>query len=78
LVHMNPYYISKFFKNKSGENFSDYLIRIRMNKAAELLQDYNFKIYEVSELVGYSSTKHFTRTFKKTFGKNPKEYRNLE
>jgi two-component system response regulator YesN len=76
LVHMNPYYLSKFFKAKTGENFSDYLLAVRMNKAAELLNDITYKTYQISEMVGYSNPKNFTRTFKKYFGKTPKEFRN--
>jgi two-component system, response regulator YesN len=78
LVHMNPYYVSKYFKQKTGENFSDYLIRIKMEKAAELLMDFNNKTYEISEMVGYSNAKNFTRTFRKYFGKSPREYRNTD
>lgn len=75
LVHMNSFYLSKFFKDKTGENFSDYLLGIRMNKAAQLLNDISYKTYEISEMVGYSNSKNFTRTFKKYFGKTPKEFR---
>ncbi len=78
LVHMNPFYLSKFFKDKTGENFSDYLIAVRMRKAAQLLNDINYKTYEVSELVGYSNPQNFTRTFKKFFGKTPKDFRNSQ
>ncbi|WP_094550641.1 response regulator transcription factor [Petroclostridium xylanilyticum] len=76
LVHMNPYYLSKFFKQKTGQNFSDYVITVKMKKAAELLDDINYKTYEISDMVGYSSPKNFTRTFKKYFGMSPREYRN--
>jgi YesN/AraC family two-component response regulator len=76
LVHLNPFYLSKFFKEKTGENYSDYLLKVRMNKAAELLNNIALKTYEVSEMVGYSNPKNFTRSFKKYFGKTPKEYRN--
>lgn len=75
-VHMNPNYLSQFFKQKTGECFSNYLIRIKMNHAAKLLDDIRYKTYEVSEMVGYSNTKNFTRTFKNFYGKSPKEYRN--
>ncbi|UUZ79132.1 helix-turn-helix domain-containing protein [Paenibacillus sp. P26] len=75
---MNPYYLSKYFKSKTGENFSDYLTRIRMNTAAEPLKDIKYKTYEVSEMVGYSGAKNFTRTFRKYFGQSPKEFRNME
>ena len=76
LVHMNPFYLSKFFKDKTGKNFSDFLLAVRMKKAAELLSDISYKTYEISEQVGYSNPKNFTRTFKKFFGKTPKEFRN--
>ncbi len=75
LVHMNPVYLSKFFKEKTGQNFSSFLISVRMEKAARLLHDISYKTYEISEMVGYSNSKNFTRTFKKYFGKTPKEFR---
>ncbi|WP_195282172.1 response regulator transcription factor [Harryflintia acetispora] len=74
-VHMNPQYISKYFKKMTGRNFSDYLIEVRMKKAAELLQDIRYKTYEVSALVGYSNSVNFTRTFKHYYGMTPREYR---
>ena len=76
LVHLNPNYLSKFFKEKTGENFSDYLLKIRMQKAAELLRTIHYKTYQISEMVGYSNPKNFTRTFRKYFGKSPREFRN--
>ncbi|MBD2844844.1 response regulator [Paenibacillus sp. IB182496] len=76
VVHMNPHYVSKYFKDKTGENFSDYVTAVKMNKAAELLRDIRYKTYEVSEMVGYSYAKNFTRTFKKVHGVSPREYRN--
>ncbi len=75
-VHMNPDYISKFFKQKTGQNFSDYLIEVRMKKAAELLDDIRYKTYEISDMVGYSNSFNFTRTFKNYYGMSPREYRN--
>lgn len=78
IVYMNPYYVSKYFKTKTGENFSEYLTRIRMNKAAELLKDIRYRTYEVSEMVGYSNAKNFTRTFRRFFGQCPREFRNME
>lgn len=76
IVHMNPNYISRFFKQKTNQNFSEYLIEVRMKKAAELLDDIQYKTYEVSALVGYSNSVNFTRTFKNFFGMSPREYRN--
>jgi two-component system response regulator YesN len=75
LVHLNSSYLSQLFKQKTGANFSDYLLKVKMTKAAELLLDYKLKTYTVSELVGYTNPKNFARTFKNYYGVNPREYR---
>jgi two-component system, response regulator YesN len=75
LVHMSANYVSTYFKNKTGENFSTYVHTVRMQKAAAFILDSQYKIYDVSTLVGYSNPKNFTRMFIKFFGKSPREYR---
>jgi len=75
LVKMNPSYLSYFFKQKTGTNFSSYLLSLRMQKAANYLKDVHNKIYDVSSMVGYSNPKNFTRTFRTYFGKTPVEFR---
>nr|WP_260504291.1 helix-turn-helix transcriptional regulator [Paenibacillus illinoisensis] len=75
-VYLNPFYLSKFFKTKTGENFSDYVMKLRMHRAAELLKTTHCKTYEISEIVGYSNAKNFTRMFRSFFGVTPREYRN--
>ena len=75
-VHLNPSYLSRFFKKETGQTFSDFLMEIRMKKAAKLIMDIHFKLYEVSEAVGYTNTKNFTRAFKGYFGLSPSQYRN--
>lgn len=75
LVHMNPTYISKYFKKRTGQNFSDYVLSVRMKKAAMLLNDIKYRISDVSAMVGYENAKSFTTSFKKYYGKNPKEFR---
>lgn len=74
-VNFSPSYISAVFKEETGYNFSDYLISIRMKNAATLLEDIKYKTYEISEMVGYSNPKNFTRSFKKYYGISPREYR---
>ncbi len=76
-VYMNPHYISKYFKQKTDENFSDFVFQVKMEEAALLLKTMKYKAYEVSEMVGYSNAKNFTRAFRKYFGVSPKEYRLL-
>lgn len=75
VVHMNPDYISKFFKQKTNQNFSDYVMEVRMKNAARFLEDIRYKIYEISDMVGYSNSFNFTRTFRNYFGMTPTQYR---
>lgn len=75
LFHMNLFYVSKYFKKWSGQNFSDYVISVKMEKAAELLRDIAYKTYEIGNAVGYDNAKNFSRAFKLYFGKSPREYR---
>lgn len=74
-VFLSPNYFSKVFKEQSGENYSDFSIRMKMEKAAELLESPEYKVYEVSELLGYSNLKYFYKVFKRIWGCTPKEYR---
>lgn len=75
LVYLNTSYFCKIFKEEMGESFVSYLIRYRMKKASEYLEDFSLKIYEVAELVGYNDMQYFTKLYKKINGISPKEYR---
>ena len=74
-VYMSPAYVSRYFKQKTGQNFQEYLIAKRMERAAALLEDLRYQIGDVSEMVGYRNPFNFSRTFKKYYGVNPREYR---
>ncbi|MFH5185124.1 response regulator [Paenibacillus sp. TAB 01] len=76
VFHMSLHYLSKYFKKWSGQNFSDYVISVKMEKAAELLKDISYKSYEIGSAVGYDNAKNFSRAFKLYFGKSPREFRN--
>lgn len=74
-VHLNPYYLSTFFKQHTGEKFSDYVIRVRMEVAASLLEKGDQTVKEVAEAVGYTNPSSFTRVFRQYYQCNPKDYR---
>ncbi|GAA3413323.1 response regulator [Paenibacillus hodogayensis] len=78
LVHMHPNYVSKLFKKQTGQNFSDYLLAVRMEKAVELLKDVRYRTLDVSALLGYTNVKNFTRRFKSYYGKSPRAFRTNE
>ena len=74
-VFLSAVYLSRFFKQHTGENFSDYLIKVRMQKAMDLLREPRYKAYEVCLLVGYKNAKYFSRLFRRYTGYTPSEYR---
>ncbi|MGQ1784818.1 response regulator [Saccharicrinis sp. GN24d3] len=63
------------FKGLSGENAADYVRKIRLHKAAELLQKKELNIQQIALEVGFQSTAHFRTKFKAYFGSNPSEYK---
>lgn len=74
-VYMHPTHISKVFKRETGENISDYLLRLRMEKAVYLLKDSRYKIYEIASRLGYKNPTYFIKVFKEHFGVTPHEFR---
>ncbi len=74
-VHLHPVYVSKVYKLETGENLSDYVQLVRMNKAEYLLKHSADKIYEIAASLGYQRPHSFNHAFKKKFGMTPQEYR---
>ncbi len=69
------YTLSKLFKEYTGLGFKEYLIEIRMEKAKELLATGQLTVGEIAQMVGYSNTSHFIKTFKNVKGVTPEQYR---
>lgn len=76
-VGVSVKYVSRVFKKKFGVNLGDYLTRLRMDKAKELLEQTDLRMNEVAEQVGIFSRSTFQRVFKKHEGISPNEYRTL-
>jgi two-component system response regulator YesN len=74
-VDISPYYFSKLFKEETGENFIEYLTKIRIEKAKKLLQNRDLSIKNICLDTGYSDPNYFSRIFKKQVGMTPTEYR---
>ncbi|UUZ83326.1 helix-turn-helix domain-containing protein [Paenibacillus sp. P26] len=74
-VYLHPVYLSKIYKLETGENLSDYVYRVRMDKATHLLLHSRDKIYEIAARVGYQRAHSFINVFKKHTGLTPQEYR---
>ncbi|NLC52705.1 MAG: response regulator transcription factor [Firmicutes bacterium] len=76
-IYLSPSYLSDLFKNQTGETITNYLTKVRMEKAKELLKDLQMKSYEIGEMVGYKDPAYFSKVFKKVVGVSPNEYRNI-
>ena len=74
-VHISTNYFSKFFKKTTGLGFSDFLARIRIENAKDLLANPVLSITEVANQAGFGSLSQFNRAFHRYVGCSPKEYR---
>jgi YesN/AraC family two-component response regulator len=72
---LNPKYLSQLFKDKFGEGFMDFLIRLRIELAKELLRDTSASVQSIAGKVGYLNVISFTRTFKKVTSMSPGDFR---
>jgi AraC-like DNA-binding protein/ligand-binding sensor protein len=74
-VHMSTFYFCKMFKKATGLNFTEYVSRVRVEKARTLLLNANLRISEIAYEVGFQSLTHFNRVFRKLLGQSPTDYR---
>jgi AraC-like DNA-binding protein len=74
-VNTSTFYFCKLFKKATGLNFTDYVSRVRIEKAKNLLLNPNLRISEIAYEIGFQSLTHFNRVFKRIIGESPTEYR---
>ena len=75
-LKVHPSYLSReFSKYFDDQSFGDYIRKLRIEKAIQLLTNSNYSLSEIAYLTGFSDQSHFTRIFKKHTGKNPSTYK---
>jgi two-component system response regulator YesN len=74
-VNLHPTHLSKIYKSETGEGISEYISRLRMDRARHKLVTTNKKVYEISLEIGYMDPAYFIKVFKRQFGLTPQEYR---
>jgi AraC-like DNA-binding protein/ligand-binding sensor protein len=74
-MHVSTFYFCKMFKKATGLTFTDYLSRVRVEKAKTLLLNPHLRISEIAYDVGFQSLTHFNRMFRKIVGESPTAYR---
>lgn len=75
LVNMSESTFMKYFKRVTGETFVSYFTRLRLERAAELLEGSSMPIAEISYAVGFPDQSYFDRVFRRHFSKTPREVR---
>ncbi|RKL65643.1 DNA-binding response regulator [Salipaludibacillus neizhouensis] len=74
-VNVSSSYFSHMFSQETNQTLSEYLTRVRLDKAKELLKTTNDKTYEIAHKVGYSDAHYFCKLFKKDTGMTTKEFK---
>lgn len=71
----NPAYLGRLFSKLNGTSFRDYLNQCRVQKAVDMISEGKYKIFEISEMVGYRDLNYFCNIFKEITGSTPSEYK---
>lgn len=74
-VSLSPTYLSRIFRQETGETFNGYMTRCRIESAMKLLRTTNLMVYEVAVAVGIPNYRYFSRVFRQWTGSTPKEYK---
>ena len=77
-VNISPAYFSSLFSHETGETFIEYLTDLRIRRAKELLKTSSMRTTDIAFEVGYRSTNHFGKMFKRIAGQSPREYRSSQ
>jgi two-component system, response regulator YesN len=75
VLHFNPSYLSRLYKQYTGQNLTDYISEVKFIRAKLLLRQSNIKINEISAQLGFETPSYFTRFFKKKTNLTPQEFR---
>jgi AraC-like DNA-binding protein/ligand-binding sensor protein len=75
VMHVSTFYFCKMFRKATGLTFTEYLGRIRVERAKNLLLNPHLRVSEIAYTVGFQSLTHFNRIFRKTTGEAPTAFR---
>jgi len=75
-LYISRNHFCRLFKEITGETFGEYITRVRLEKACELLEKTQDTINDIAETVGFGNKQNIIRAFKKYYGMTPTQYRN--
>ncbi|MCU6708897.1 helix-turn-helix domain-containing protein [Paenibacillus sp. J5C_2022] len=74
-INLTPAYLNKLFREHTAESLSNYITKVRMDKAKQLLLESDYNVDEIIDKVGWENKKYFYTVFKRNHGVTPSEYR---
>nr|WP_279591676.1 response regulator [Paenibacillus sp. F411] len=74
-IDLHPVYLSRIYKLETGESITEYVYRLKMEKAAYLLKHSELKIYEIAASLGYQNPQYLSKLFRRQYQMTPQEYR---
>lgn len=79
VFYMNTDYLGKLFKKETGKKFSTFVMEARIQRAVELIEHSDVKVFEIANKVGFGNNpQYFSQVFKKHTGYTPSEYKKLK
>lgn len=72
---VNPFYLSKLFREETGETFVNHISEKRMQMGKKLLLETEFSVKEIASKIGYNDQNYFSKLFKAKFGVSPTDFR---
>lgn len=77
-AHLSRFHFSRMFRSATGVTLTDYIARLRVDRAKQLLGDASVRVSEVAFATGFSSISQFNTVFRKTVGQSPTQFRNCQ
>ncbi|WP_017211506.1 response regulator transcription factor [Clostridium beijerinckii] len=74
-INVHKVYLCRIFKEETGENVTQYILKSRIEKSKEIILSTNYKLYEISDKLGFNSPQQFSILFKKVTGITPNQFR---
>jgi AraC-like DNA-binding protein len=75
-LNISQIYLYKIFKDHTNKSVQQFILDYKLNEAADLLESGDYLIKGVADKYGFSSSNHFSQSFKKKYGKSPKSFSN--